>query len=88
MSERLRVGIVGAGAITQVAHLPVLKRLKQAEVVAICDPDVPKARALAERFGVPDTFDDIEDMVQHVELEALLICSPNHLHESHVLAFV
>ena len=86
MSERLRVGIVGAGAITQVAHLPVLKRLKQVEVVALCDPDVPKARALAERFGVPDTFDDIEDMVQHAELEALLVCSPNHLHESHVLA--
>jgi predicted dehydrogenase len=27
-SDRLRVGIVGGGAITQVAHLPVLKKLK------------------------------------------------------------
>jgi len=86
MSERLRVGIVGAGAITQVAHLPVLKRLKQVEVAAICDPDVPKGRALAERFGILDTFDDIEDLLRLAELDAVLICSPNHLHESHVLA--
>ena len=86
MSERLRIGIVGAGAITQVAHLPVLKRLKHAEVAAICDPDIPKARALGERFGVADTYDDIEDLLHHGELDAALVCSPNHLHESHVLA--
>ena len=50
-SERLRVGIIGGGAITQVAHLPVLKKLKAIEVQAICDTDLPKARALADRFG-------------------------------------
>ncbi|MCU0620646.1 MAG: Gfo/Idh/MocA family oxidoreductase [Gemmatimonadales bacterium] len=86
MSDRVRVGVVGAGAITQVAHLPVLKRLKQVEVVAICDPDVPKARALATRFGVADVHDDIEELLRHAELDAVVICSPNHLHESHGLA--
>ena len=50
-SERLKVGIIGGGAITQVAHLPVLKKLKTIEVQAICDTDLPKARALADRFG-------------------------------------
>ena len=48
-SERLRVGIVGGGAIAQVAHLPTLKKLKSVEVVALCDIDLPKARALANR---------------------------------------
>ena len=33
-SERLRVGIVGGGAITQVAHLPVLKKMRGVEVQA------------------------------------------------------
>ena len=63
-SERLRVGIVGGGAIAQVAHLPTLKKLKNVEVQAICDIDLPKARALADRFGVPDAFDDIEDVLR------------------------
>ncbi len=85
-SERLRVGIIGGGAITQVAHLPVLKKLKSIEVLAICDSDLPKARALADRFGVKDAVDDIEDLLRIDGLEAAVICSPNHLHESHILA--
>jgi predicted dehydrogenase len=85
-SERLRVGIVGGGAITQVAHLPVLKKLKMTEVAAICDTDLPKARALADRFNVKDAFDDIEDLLRSDTLDAVVVCTPNHLHESHILA--
>jgi len=85
-SERLRVGIIGGGAIAQVAHLPVLKKLKTIEVRAICDTDLPKARALADRFAVKDAFDDIEELLRYEDLDAVVICSPNHLHESHILA--
>src|SRR5690348_18283265 len=84
-SERLRVGIVGGGAIAQVAHLPTLKKLKSVEVVALCDIDLPKARALAARFGVPDAHDDIEDLLRTPGIQVAVICSPNHLHESHIL---
>jgi predicted dehydrogenase len=85
-NERLRLGIIGGGAITQVAHLPVLKKLRTIEVHAICDTDLPKARALATRFGVKDAFDDIEELLRFESLDAVVICSPNHLHESHILA--
>src|ERR671922_1581137 len=84
--DRLRVGIIGGGAITQVAHLPVLKKLRTIEVLAICDTDLPKARALADRFAVKDAFDDIEELLRFEALDAVVICSPNHLHESHILA--
>jgi predicted dehydrogenase len=85
-SERIKVGIIGGGAITQVAHLPVLKKRKTIEVQAICDTDLPKARALADRFAVKDAFDDIEELLRFETLDAVVICSPNHLHESHILA--
>lgn len=84
--ERLKVGIVGGGAIAQVAHLPVLKKVRSVEVQAICDTDLPKARALADRFGIKDAHDDIEEMLRYEELDAVVICSPNHLHEAHILA--
>jgi predicted dehydrogenase len=78
--------VVGAGAVLQVAHLPILKKLRTVEVAALCDTDVPKARALASRYGVPSVYDDIEDLLRNEQLQALLICTPNHLHEPHVLA--
>lgn len=86
MSEPIRIGIIGAGAITQVAHLPVLRKLKGVQVVGICDADLPKARALAERFQVPDAFADIEELLEYEKLDAVAICTPNHLHEPHVNA--
>jgi predicted dehydrogenase len=85
-SEHLKVGVIGGGAIAQVAHLPVLKKMRNVEVQAICDTDLPKARALAQRFGVKDAFDDIEELLQYEALDAVVICSPTHLHESHIQA--
>lgn len=86
MPDPIRIAIVGAGAITQVAHLPVLRKLKTIQVVAICDTDLPKARALADRFEVPDAFTDIEEVLDYEQLDAVAICTPNHLHEPHVMA--
>ncbi|HEY9014287.1 MAG TPA: Gfo/Idh/MocA family oxidoreductase [Gemmatimonadales bacterium] len=84
--RRLKIGIVGAGTITQVAHLPVLKKIPNAEVLALCDIDQQKARTVADRFGVKDAFDDIEDLLRFQPLDAVVICSPTHLHESHIQA--
>ncbi|MBI4421600.1 MAG: Gfo/Idh/MocA family oxidoreductase [Gemmatimonadetes bacterium] len=86
MTRTLRVGVVGAGAIAQVAHLPVLAKLKGVEVAAVCDNDLPKAQALARRFAVRDAFDDIEDLLGYAKPDAVVICTPNHLHEVHVIA--
>lgn len=86
MSDSLKLGIIGAGAIAQIAHLPVLRKLKGVEVVAICDTDLPKARALANRFQVRDAFSDIEELLEFEQLDAVAICTPNHLHEPHALA--
>jgi len=86
MTEPIRLGVIGAGAIVQVAHLPVLKRLKGVELAAICDTDLPKARALAGRYGIPGIYDDLQDLLAHETLDALLLCTPNHLHEPHILA--
>lgn len=83
MTEPLRVGVVGAGAIAQVAHLAVLAKMTDVRLVALCDADVAKAQALARRFGIPDVYDDIEDVLSLASPEAVVICTPNHLHEIH-----
>lgn len=85
MGDVTRVGVIGAGAIAQVAHLPVLASLKTVDVVGLCDNDTAKAGALAGRFGIRDVFDDIEDLLQYSKPQAIVVCTPNHLHEIHVL---
>ncbi|HEV7839695.1 MAG TPA: Gfo/Idh/MocA family oxidoreductase, partial [Gemmatimonadaceae bacterium] len=81
----VRLGLVGAGAIAQLAHLPVLSKLKGAQLVALCDNDGPKASAIAERLKIPDVFTDLEDLLELDQVDAVVIATPNHLHEPHVL---
>jgi predicted dehydrogenase len=86
VTDRARVGLLGAGAIAQLAHLPVLAKMRGVELVALCDSDGAKAHALAERFGVADVFTDIDDLLELDTLDAVVVATPNHLHEPHVLS--
>ena len=80
----VKVGVIGAGAIAQIAHLPVLSRMEDVSVVGICDNDLPKAQALASRFSIRNAFDDIEDLLAYSKPDVVAICTPNHLHEVHI----
>ena len=86
MKDGVRIAVVGAGAIAQLTHIPVLSKLRGASLVALCDNDSAKARALADRFGIPDVFTDFEELLESDELDAVVITTPNHLHEPHVLS--
>lgn len=85
MTDPVRIGVVGAGAIAQVAHLGVVSRLKDAELVGLCDIDVAKARSLAQRFEIADVYDDIEELLRYSRPDAVVVCTPNHLHEVHAV---
>ncbi|MDH3496386.1 MAG: Gfo/Idh/MocA family oxidoreductase [Gemmatimonadota bacterium] len=81
----VRVGVIGVGAVAQIAHLPALASRDDVHLVGICDSDPGKARALATRFGVADIYEDIEDLLSLARPDAVVISTPNHLHEIHTL---
>jgi hypothetical protein len=59
MSHRgLRIGLVGCGQIAD-AHLQQIRRVSNAETVAVCDVEPLLARQAAEGFGVPMQFSSL-----------------------------
>jgi predicted dehydrogenase len=76
----LRVGVVGAGLIAQVVHLPALRALSGRFVIAgIADPSAVARDALAVRYGVPGVADH-RALLDRAGLDAVLVCSPNGTH--------
>jgi myo-inositol 2-dehydrogenase/D-chiro-inositol 1-dehydrogenase len=74
---RLRIGLIGAGAIAA-SHLPQLcRRMNDVQVVAAADIN-PAAATCAEKFSIPRLCADYREFLDDVE--AVLICTPTHLH--------
>lgn len=86
--KTVRVALVGAGAAAQVNHIPAYRKLKDVEVVALCEPDRPRARAVSQRFQIPHVFDDLQDLLrtESLEVDAIDICTPTHMHAAMALA--
>lgn len=76
----LRVGVIGVGGWTETCHIPGLQAHPQARVVALCGRSPERRRAQAERFGVPETFADYEDLIARAEVDAVTISTPNRWH--------
>src|ERR1700737_89005 len=88
MTDPVRIGVVGARALAQLTHLPVLSKMRGATLVAVCDNDRPKARSLADRCDIPDVYTDIGDLLEQKGVQAIGVATPNHLHEPHVLSAI
>ena len=76
MANKLRVGIVGAGNIATSAHLPSYAELADlVEVVAIADIVPERAKAAAEKFGIPHYFASVEELLENVDVDYIDICT-------------
>jgi glucose-fructose oxidoreductase len=84
----VRFAVVGLGYFAQSAVLPAFRRSKKAEVVALVSDDPVKLRELGEEHGVETRigYDGFEDLLRSGEVDAVYVCTPNHLHEGFVVA--
>ena len=88
MADKVRIGVIGAGNIAQLRHIPAFLESQaagHAEVVAIADPLEANARQLAAQYGIPHVFADYRELLQ-LPLDAVSICTPNAYHEPIALA--
>lgn len=83
--RQVRVVVIGAGSAAQVVHLPILKRLPDLEVAGLIEAQERKARAIAERFGLPHVGGDLSGLDEMGRVDAAVICTPTDTHESLVI---
>ncbi|MGH9207085.1 MAG: Gfo/Idh/MocA family protein, partial [Acidimicrobiales bacterium] len=83
--DRVRLGIAGIGNIAQINVLGYLEH-EQCEVTALCDPRQGKVEAMAQKWGVPRTYTDLDEMLASDDIDAVEILTPTYMHHDHVIA--
>ncbi|MEC0036437.1 Gfo/Idh/MocA family oxidoreductase [Bacillus cereus] len=77
----LKVGIIGCGSIAQHRHLPEYEANPYVQIVAVCDSNKQRAKEIANKYGV-NMYTDYNELINCEELDAVSVCTPNHLHAS------
>src|SRR4051794_4886668 len=74
------VAIIGTGQIALANHLPGLKLLPNAKLVALCDSDEATLKRASDQTGIRATFNDYSKLLAHDGVDAVVIATPNVTH--------
>ena len=80
MSEKLRIGIIGAGRIGKLHAANLVNRVPGAEVAAVSDVVADAAKDLAESLGIPAYYQDYHKILEDPAIDAVFICSSTDTH--------
>lgn len=82
--DKLRFGVVGAGKIAEVLHVPNILLSEYCELVALSDPNSERLDYMKRKFSLEKvrTYERWEDMVEDSDIDAVVVCTPNYLHSS------
>lgn len=84
MSKKLKTGIIGLGRIGQIHLANLLYHTPDAEVIIASDVS-EAAHATAKKAGVITTT-NAEDVINHPDVEAVIICAPTPQHVPYTIA--
>lgn len=90
-SNRINIGVIGTGRIALGHDMPGVMKYESAHIIAVCDLDarrVEEARKQViafrkEKFGKADevrTYENYEELLANPEIDAVIICTPDHWH--------
>jgi predicted dehydrogenase len=72
--RRVRVGIIGAGMVSQIAHLPVLASDSSVELTSITDVRPDLAQLVAKKFDIPHVYPNHTKLLANENLDLVFIC--------------
>jgi predicted dehydrogenase len=83
--ERIPIGVIGCGHVSQVYHLPAIRESEEFELVALCDANFRLSGQLASRSGQVQSFRDPLDLIRASGAKAVVIATPTQLHMPYVI---
>lgn len=81
MAGKLKYACVGAGGIAEWKHIPGYQSIEDVEIVAVSDPNLKAANRVAEKYKIPNVYEDYKDMLAKEKPDIISVCTPNYLHK-------
>lgn len=78
--KRVNAAVIGCGFIAETAHIPNLRTIPKAKLVAMCDVDKERLNAMGSKFNVTKLCLDFREVVEDPEIDVVIVCTPPSTH--------
>lgn len=78
--EKVTWGIIGCGAVAEQKSGPAFQKSANSSLLAVMRRNSDKAKDFAERHGVPLWYDNVDDLLNNSEINAVYIATPPASH--------
>ena len=85
-TQKLHIGIIGAGRIGRVHAETLAFRLPESQIVAITDVNREAAQAVAARCNISRVVESSAEILADPQVQAVLICSSTNTHADLIVA--
>ncbi len=82
---KFKFGVIGAGSIARKRHLPELQDNPYAEIAAVCDTTLERAKEMTDLYG-GKAFKDYRALIAMKNLDAVIVCATNTTHSEMTIA--
>src|SRR5262245_20039574 len=83
--DKVKVGIVGLGLVCD-SHIKAYIAHPDAEVIAVCDLNAERAKAVADEYGIDRYYTSYDDMLHDPDINTVDITTPTILHSPMAIA--
>ena len=84
--SKLRIGIIGCGQLARTAHIPLLDRNANVEIVGLCDASASTIASCAALAPNAERYTSVDELLDSHSVEAVVISLPSHLHTDAAIA--
>jgi len=78
--KKVRIGVAGANGAFGSKHLDALSQIDNVEIVAAMATTLDKANGVADKYSIPNRFDNYDDMLGMADLDAVILATPTQIH--------
>ncbi len=84
MGKKVRVGVIGTGAIADIAHFPSLKANRDVELVSVISGNMELANEAVRRYGIGHAVETLDEMLK-LGVDCVFLLTPKTIRKQYLI---